>query len=316
VSAVVSTQTLAGQLLAAIGAPTTAPNIAAMTAWLNSESTHTASTITAVGNNPLNISTGADVSGKVIGTSPFGPGIAQYASMTTGVQATAQYLAARQPGIIAGFKAGNGTAAVTAITASNYVTGGKGGNQYGGALLGRFQAILPSAKSLLPSPTGLGSTASGPAPTTDPNWIGPAPSVVGGTDQYLGAWNNLVTFPVGKVITQADVTSMMTALQGAGYFTNDPLGAGQFKTQQGLNQLVGAQWTQDNLTALQGAFGAAANATPGTNLVPDIPTALAGVGSTVTSVATYLAALFIIALGVFLYSKGGQGQEAQVAPGY
>src|ERR1035437_9821567 len=128
-AAVVQTQSLASQLLAAIGAPTTTPNIAAMTAWLNSESTHTASTITAVGNNPLNISTAADVSGKVIGTTAVGPGIAQYASVAQGVQSTAMYLQRYQPGIIAGFKAGNGTAAVTAITASNYVTGGKGGNQ-------------------------------------------------------------------------------------------------------------------------------------------------------------------------------------------
>jgi hypothetical protein len=49
-------------------------------------------------------------------------------------------------------------------------------------------------------------------------------------------------------------------------------------------------------------------------IAPDVPGALASLGSTATSIATYLAALLVVALGVFLYSKGGRGQEAQGAP--
>jgi hypothetical protein len=196
-AAVVQTQSLASQLLAAIGAPTTTPNIAAMTAWLNSESTHTASTITAVGNNPLNISTAADVSGKVIGTTAVGPGIAQYSSVATGVQATAQYLTARQPNIIAGFKTGTGTSAITAITASNYVTGGNGGNQYGGNLLGRYQGVLSNLVSSTSSttPNGGASTPLTATPSqTNPSSTGP-----------LGIAN-------GTVITDSTIATMVSAI--------------------------------------------------------------------------------------------------------
>ena len=186
-TAVVQTQSLVGQLLAAIGAPTSTPNIAAMTAWLNSESTHTASTITAVGNNPLNISTGADVSGKVIGTTAVGPGIAQYSSVATGVQATAQYLTARQPNIIAGFKTGTGTAAVTAITASNYVTGGNGGNQYGGNLLGRYQGVLSNLVSSTSSTTPSGGASTPLTATPSQTNPGVPTGVVKGTlSEFFG----------------------------------------------------------------------------------------------------------------------------------
>jgi hypothetical protein len=392
VSTVTPTQGLAVQLLTAIGAPSTTSNVAAMMAWLNSESTHTASTLTAMGNNPLNVSTGADVSGKVVGTTAVGPGIAQYASLATGVQATAQYLQARQPGIVAGFKTGNGTAAVGAITASNYVTGGGGGNQYGGALLGRMQAVLPSvtagpnvlasapsatagtaigavqteiatlqgyinniqavpsskrstlqstelttytarltaARATLQSLLTTGIVSAGAATSGSPQAQHSADSTSGlpgaattAVSTDIGAWYMgaggapLVSFPAGHVMTQADVNFIMTQLKAAGVFANDPLGAGESKTAAGLQQFVGAAWTNANIGLIAGAFGAAASQTPGTNTtLPDpiaaIGTALTGLGTTFVTIATYLAALVVVGLGIFLYTKGGN-KEAQVA---
>jgi hypothetical protein len=396
VSVTTPTQGLAVQLLTAIGAPSTQTNVAAMMAWLNSESTHTASTLTAMGNNPLNVSTGADVSGKVVGTTAVGPGIARYASLATGVQATAQYLQARQPGIVAGFKTGNGTAAVSAITASNYVTGGKGGNQYAGALLSRMQALLPSVTAgpnvLASAPSATAGTAIGAVQTEIATLQGyinniqavpsskrnatqatelvtytarltaaratlasllttgivtaPTPqattstgqtltptlqaaldkvaadvaaaaptggypsSKVGSTDQYLGAWNNSFTLPVGHVVTAADVTTMMTALDAGGYFQNDVLGQARGKTQTILNGAIGQTWgkpLQDSLQTQLQAAGAASGDPLG------IGAALGGLGSTVTTIAAYLAALVVVGLGLFLYAKGGN-KEAQVAP--
>ncbi len=275
-AAVVQTQSLASQLLAAIGAPTTTPNIAAMTAWLNSESTHTASTITAVGNNPLNISTGADVSGKVIGTTRVGPGIAQYASVPVGVQATAQYLAARQPGIIAGFKTGTGTPAVTAITASNYVTGGSCGNQYGGNLLGRYQEVLSTLVSAsgTTAPSGGASTPL----TSTPSQTNPG-SVTTDTLGKLG----INTDPT-HVLTESDIWKI--AMAATQQDTTTPINANNQIYQGYLANLKGK-------TVAQMASDYAAGVTyqpPGLTF-PDITGAVMFIG--------------VIAVGAVLILTGG-----------
>jgi len=115
-------------------------------------------------------------------------------------------------------------------------------------------------------------------------------------------------------MTQDDVDSIMTALTAGGVFADDPLGAGKDKTRQGLQQLVGAAWTDANIKLLAGAFGVAASQTPGTNIPIDVPGALTGLGNTLTQLVTYALALALVGLGIFLYSKGGSKQEAAVVP--
>jgi hypothetical protein len=354
-----------------------------MMLWITHESAHTASTAKVVGNNPLNISTGADISGKVIGTTAVGPGIAQYADLATGIQATAAYLTARQPGIVAGFRAGDGTSAVQAITASNFVSGGKGGNQYGGALVTQLQTLLGTATAPVQAITAsatvrtaaqtarvaflqhainvpsdypdmtattyakykaelatlLSTTVAAPTGSTGatmpPAGSGPgaidqvtaaiaaaAPpggypaSIVGIPDQFLGAWGNTFQLQPGHVLTQQDVNNMMTTLQADGYFANDdPMGTARQVTFAILSGEIGQPWSTNVEKDIQTKMGTAATAA-GTSFNPitGVSDALTSLGSTAVSIFTYLAALVVIALGIYLYSKGGSGQEAPVVP--
>lgn len=225
------------QLLSALGAPQTRENVAAVRAWLASESGIRGGNVQVAGNNPLNISTGADVSGKVVGTRRVGPGIAVYPDLGTGIAATAQYLQHSQPGIVRGLQAGNGTAAVQAITASNFVTGGSGGNQYRGALMGRYTAQLGQVGTI--------------------------------------AWAGLVDFPTGHVLTQADVDQIIAKLRDAGYFGGTPIAsqAAEAKARQVLESGIGQAWDPSFLARAQQAFLGTAASTPGAGL--SIPNPLA-----------------------------------------
>lgn len=84
----------------------------------------------------------------------------------------------------------------------------------------------------------------------------------GGT---LGAWNNLVTFPIGYVITVADVDRIMAALEAAGWFAGQSAAAGaiaSYQYRQILLTAVGQPWTkalQDQLAARAAAAASAAS---------------------------------------------------------
>jgi hypothetical protein len=291
--------------------------IKAVSVWLNAEGPLTGQSGT---NNPFNIETTRAVAaqgswytfqkgwqqGVDSGSTVM---FATFATPEDGARAAALNLQ-RVKGVgyekvVTAARAGSPVTFLTALGQSSWAGGHYALNGVlGGKLLSAYGAPLTSTPATDSRP---------PAVTSNPvgSYPGPAPSVPGVADQYLSAWGGLVTFPVGYVVKAEDIPAIMAALRAGGMFNNDALGVGEFKTGEGLKQLVGQPWTADNLKLLQGAFGAAASQTPGTNIpaVSDIT----GLGSTLSSVATYLAALFVVALGVFLYSKGGQVAPADQA---
>ena len=105
------------------------------------------------------------------------------------------------------------------------------------------------------------------------------------TGGMLGAWGGIVSFPVGHIITAADVDFMMAQLASHGYFKDDPAGVAQSITRAILNTTIGKPWNKSLQDSLQKAFFSAANeAIPKTPLDP-----LASIGS---GFIQLLAALF------------------------
>ena len=177
----------------------------------------------------------------------------------------------------------------------------------------------------LPSPTGVGGVLNIPG---GPAGIGVLQGTPIGTTM-LGAWGSIVSFPVGHVLTATDVNTIMNALNaadaaGAGcvaenrtcFFAGiNPISgaAGQATVRAILTANVGQVWGTPLEQTLQAQFGTAAtNANPVGNAITG---ALAGLGGTFTTVFTYLAALIVVGLGIFLYSKGNNGQQQMEVPG-
>jgi hypothetical protein len=83
----------------------------------------------------------------------------------------------------------------------------------------------------------------------------------------LGAWGDIVSFPVGHIVTAADVDYMMAQLASHGYFKDDPAGVAQSITRAILNTTIGKPWNKSLQISLQKAFfSAASEAIPKTPL--------------------------------------------------
>lgn len=75
----------------------------------------------------------------------------------------------------------------------------------------------------------------------------------------LGAWGDIVKFPVGHVITEADIDTMMTALQAGGFFKDDIGGQAYTKTREILmRDALGQQWNKSLQDKLQASLNSAA----------------------------------------------------------
>lgn len=125
------------------------------------------------------------------------------------------------------------------------------------------------------------------------------------TTPTLGAWNDIVKFPIGKMITNADVDTMMDALDKAGYFQGDNiLGGSKSGTRAVLMTAVGKQWDKSLQDSLQAQFGAAATSAGDPF---GIKSGLQGVGDTLVTIGTYLLAVVLIIVGLYLYGKSSEG---------
>lgn len=131
---------------------------------------------------------------------------------------------------------------------------------------------------------------------------GPHPGKDADDAIQLGAWADKIKFPVGHIITVADVDKMMDTLDKAGYFKDDPafLGIGKSTTRQILMTAVGKQWDKSLQDQLQKQFGLAAQEATALGGVSD---AIGGIGDAITKVAAYGAALVLIVVGLYLYSR-------------
>lgn len=170
---------LASQWLTALGWPNTPQNQRALAAWFMAESARHGNNVTVVGNNPLNITT-ATGNYRLVGSHK----IAVYPDAQSGAAAFKNLIGSpnhNYPGIVAGFKVGNGIAAIEAIINSGWVTGGNGPSYWHGSprtnLLQSIFNGLPGGGSVsaFPPVGGEGPGNKGPAPSQsiDPASLSP-----------------------------------------------------------------------------------------------------------------------------------------------
>lgn len=115
------------------------------------------------------------------------------------------------------------------------------------------------------------------------------------TGQNLGAWGDLVNYPVGHVLTAADVDSIMQILGANGFFQGDSLfGGSQTEIRRILTTHIGDSWGKPLQDQLQAEFGAAA-----VNSTDPIGRALGGVGTQIADTITWIG--FILLGIVFIF---------------
>jgi hypothetical protein len=120
----------------------------------------------------------------------------------------------------------------------------------------------------------------------------------------LGAWykNGIptVVFPVGHILTQADVDDAVRKMQAAGWL-DGAFGFGDSLVRAAL--IPGRAWTPDYLRSIQGAVTGQHFDTP-SGALPDIPGAIGDFGNVLGKIFTGIVGLIIIGIGVWLYAKG------------
>lgn len=238
---------IASTFLKELGAPDTDLMRKAVIAWLRKESGSNV-----IGNNPWNISAGA---AKGLGIEPVGyrthsrtgQQFAVYGSLTDGTRAAARLLlnganrkgdARGYGGVVNAARAGDPVEFLQSLARSKWSA-----DRYGG----------PTNNSLL----RVYKSIAGLKTITSTGTIG-QPS--------LGAFGDLVKFPVGHIITEADVDSAMATLDKAGFFNTGipffgPIATDEAKskTRAVLMQYVDKPWTKETQDQLQGTFGQAAD---------------------------------------------------------
>lgn len=150
------------------------------------------------------------------------------------------------------------------------------------------------------------SPAKAPAsPSTDTGTPGNSPVVNAQTGfttgQTLGAWGNIIGFPEGHKITQADVDAMIAKLDAAGYFKSDAPGAGDIGkqiTRAILQTTVGKTWNKALQDQLQGQFMSAAT-TSGNALNP-LNTIIPALGIAVGRFFLIIGGVLLIGIGIWI----------------
>jgi hypothetical protein len=141
---------------------------------------------------------------------------------------------------------------------------------------------------------------------------GSSSSTTGSLGQMLGGWGDHVQFPVGHILTAADVDTIMRILLEAGFF---PGGAGQGDigssaafdlTRSILLEFVGRPWTRETQAAIQARFfqtATQAGDLPGAagGLVGQaVDRAIAGVGEVARNAILLTFALVLVGIGLYL----------------
>jgi len=74
------------------------------------------------------------------------------------------------------------------------------------------------------------------------------------TSGTLGAWGDLITFPVGHILTTTDIDDMIAKLETAGWFSKDPTGSAKAIVRGILAMHVGEPWNKALQDTLQSQF--------------------------------------------------------------
>jgi len=234
-------------------------------------------------------------------------GFGTYQSTQAGLDNAAWLIknGASYSGIRAAIASGNMFAQARAIELSPWAGGHYGGATKPGNISKKLSAITgkPIEAVAQANETATGNTT--PQDVKD--------TATGASDQLAG-FGYLVSFPVGHVLTTADVQQIMDATTKAGWWS-DPIGGQTAKEiMQGiLQQEVGKPWNKDLQNEIQSKVNMAAGLSGqiGPNAiaavagaVPDIPGAIGSFGGIVIKVVTYSIAVVFILAGLWLYSKG------------
>lgn len=125
----------------------------------------------------------------------------------------------------------------------------------------------------------------------------------------LGAWANLITLPIGTILTQANVDMIMAKLFAAGYFKDDSLfGGSATEVRRVLESHIGEPWNKAMQDTLQKeSFASAEAAKNPLDALGAIPGAIGDFGNAITKIATYMLAVALIIVGLWLYSKSNSG---------
>jgi hypothetical protein len=289
-----TTRSAAIAFLTELGAPATEPMIKAVSVWLRAEGPLTGQNGT---NNPFNIETTSAraaqgkwysfQSGWQQGTdSGSNVMFATFATPEDGARAAAQNLqrvkGVGYEAVVSAAKAGNPVGFLTTLGTSSWA----GGHYAIGGVKG---AKLLQAYGV-PLPADVASTATG--------------MIAGVAASTIVTRDNLPS--LAAAFSATEVASGVKDPRGtAGWFTflTDYIG----KPVGGAAPYVNFTNTANTSLGAAGAGGTAGSP------IPDIPGALSSLGNTATQIFTYLAALLVVALGIFLYSKGGTRAEEPVA---
>jgi murein DD-endopeptidase MepM/ murein hydrolase activator NlpD len=123
----------------------------------------------------------------------------------------------------------------------------------------------------------------------------------------LGAWGDIVSFPIGHIVTAADVELMMQKLRDAGFFGDPSIpGAVSEGIVRGiLTTAIGQRWDKALQDRLQAQFFAAAGqAVPDLGGIGDALGSIAGVAATLVNPANWIRILALIA-GAGMVAYGG-----------
>lgn len=295
----INAYTLASQWLTALGWPNTPANQRALAAWFLAESSHTGLTLHVLGNNPLNITGGNNY--RLVGTHR----ISVYNSPAAGINAFSRLINTsghNYPGIVAAFKNENNP--ISAIVNSGWVTGGTGPSYWH-----KGRNLLLDVFNGLPGPAG----------NVTPPISGGYPPTTGG--EQLGAWGNLVSFPVGHKLTPEDVDYIMSQLVKGGLVGS--VGPDYDIVKGILEQSVGQEWNKTLEETLQQKFFAAGVLAGNTigNPVGTIATDFIGpavmkVLGTFGSIAVLIGGGALVLFGLYLITKEATGSspEGMVSP--
>ena len=308
---------LADKYLKALGWPSTPTTRRVLAAWFMSESPRVSGSSTDIyvrGNNPLNITCRTCSNYWLSGGGSHK--VVIFPSETAGIQAYKSLISGGGPGysnIVRAFNTqpNNGTALVSSINQSGWVTGKT--NSYINSS-GNFLARVYNSLGNQDIPAG----GTGTGTSKDPQ----------NTD--ICAWGGLVCFPNGKIITEADVNTIIAKLDAADFWNtipgSNPTGTPLDKVGQTLARntlrdtlmvtLVGKPWNDANIKASGSSIHKAADeANSGPSIVLNV---FGGIAGKAVAVGALFVGVGLFGFGLYLVTKdiynGSGSQMLDVTP--
>lgn len=292
----VKTADIARELIRDVGGdPSNAAMVRAVSIWVSYES---GSQI--LSNNPWNLRPGSDY--NTCNKGADSKNFTVFCSWQDGVKASAQRLShddyrGYRP-IYNAIQRGDPLGFFSALAKSKWSSDHYGG---GGKFVTAFKSGTNYNRTL-----SFGSRAgspSAPKPSDKPDSRPPI-------TPDLKAFGDIISYPVGHIITDKDVGDISDKLHDAGYFEPDYFDVKRIAFEAFLKaNAVGKAWDKPLQDTLAGkaseTAGQVGSATDPLGLV-NVANSIAGLGNLATKLAAYAVAVVFIVVGLFIYAKAGQ----------